>query len=126
MPDSYNIVVNSNHPLIDRIVKEEESAVSEKISPIKSKISALNGKRSELEKAKAGKKEEEIAQADKDELAEVSKKIEELNSKRDEILKEFGRNTKLISQLIDLALLSNNMLKGESLTKFVKRSIELI
>ena len=126
MPDSYSIVVNSNHPLIDRIVKEEESAVSEKISPIKSKISALNGKRSELEKAKAGKKEEEIAQADKDELAEVSKKIEELNSKRDEILKEFGRNTKLISQLIDLALLSNNMLKGESLTKFVKRSIELI
>ncbi len=126
MPDSYNIAVNANHPLVDRIVKDEEVAVGDKISPIRSKISGLTGRKSELEKAKEGKKEEEIPQAEKDEMSEVTKKIDELNSKKDEILKEFGRNTKLVGQLIDLALLSNNMLKGESLTKFVKRSIELI
>lgn len=126
MPDSYNIVVNANHPLIERIVKDEEHALSDTITPIRSKISGLNGKKSELEKAKEGKKDEEVAQTEKDELTEIAKKLDELNSKKDELLKEYGRNTKIIGQLVDLALLSNNMLKGESLTKFVKRSIELI
>lgn len=126
MPDSYNLVVNGNHPLVNRIIEDEEKEVGEKVSSIRHKIEGLEGKRSELEKAKEGKKDEEIPQADKDEMEDINKKLTELNGKKDEELSSFASSNKLVSQLIDLALLSNNMLKGEALTKFVKRSIDLI
>lgn len=93
---------------------------------LRSKLQSVEKRREELNKGKEGKKDDEVPQAIKDELADVDKKIAELNEKREGILGEFGKDNKLISQLIDLALLSNNMLKGEALTKFVKRSIELI
>jgi molecular chaperone HtpG len=126
MPDSYQIVLNENHPLVERILSDKNSAVGEQVDSLRSKIESLNGKRQELEKAKEGKKEEEVSQAEKDELADVDKKISDLNTKKTEMLNGFSTENKLVSQLIDLALLSNNMLKGEALTKFVKRSIDLI
>ncbi|MCW3788306.1 molecular chaperone HtpG [Plebeiibacterium sediminum] len=126
MPDSYQLVVNENHPLIERILEDKNKSVGEQVDSVRNKIESLNGKRQELEKAKEGKKDEEIPQAQKDELADVDKKISELNTKKTEILNGFSNDNKLVSQLIDLALLSNNMLKGEALTKFVKRSIDLI
>jgi len=126
LPDSYNLVVNGNHSLIQRIIEDEEKEVGEKVSSLKNKIESLENKKQELEKAKEGKKDEEIPQAEKDELEDINKKISELKEKKDAELKEFASNYKLISQLIDLALLSNNMLKGQALTNFVKRSIELI
>ena len=126
MPDSYNLVVNGNHPLVTRIIEDEEKEVGEKVASLRHKIEGLEGKRSELEKAKEGKKDEEIPQADKDELEDINKKLTELNGKKEEELSSFASSNKLVSQLIDLALLSNNMLKGEALTKFVKRSIDLI
>lgn len=126
IPDSYNLVVNESHPLVERILTEEKAEVGAQVETLRNKLSSLEKRREELNKAKEGKKEEEVPQAEIEELGDVSKKISELNDKKDGILKEFGSNNKLVSQLIDLALLSNNMLKGESLTKFVKRSIELI
>ena len=118
LPDSYNLVVNGNHPIVQRIVVDEEMAVGEKVASIRSKIDSLNKRKVELEKAKEGKKEDEILQADKDELTDLTKKVGELNSKKDAELKTFANSNKMVSQLIDLALLSNNMLKGEALTKF--------
>ncbi|SMO77180.1 molecular chaperone HtpG [Saccharicrinis carchari] len=126
MPDSYQLVVNENHPLVERILAEKKEKVGEQTDSLRSKIESLNKKRSEIEKAKEGKKEEEIPQAQKDELSDLDKKISELNDKKTKILSAFSMDNKLVSQLIDLALLSNNMLKGEALTKFVKRSIDLI
>ena len=126
MPDSYQLVVNEDHPLVERILSDKNEKVGEQVGSLRNKIESLNGKRQELEKAKEGKKDEEIPQAEKDELADVDKKISELNGKKTEILSGFSTENKLVSQLIDLALLSNNMLKGEALTNFVKRSIDLI
>jgi len=126
LPDSYNLVVNTNHPLVERLVADEETAVGEKVGELKGKIDHFEETRKGLEAAKEGKKEEEIAQADKDQLEEVNKKIETLNSEKKELLQGFGRENKLVKQLVDLALLANNMLKGEDLNKFVKRSIDLI
>jgi len=126
MPDSYQLVLNENHPIVERIIEEKNTTVGEQVDSVRGKIESLNKKRQEIEKAKEGKKDEEIPQAQKDELADVDKKISELNTKKTDILKGFSNDNKLVSQLIDLALLSNNMLKGEALTKFVKRSIELI
>ena len=126
MPDSYTLVVNANHELVKRVLGDMETATNEKVNTLYGKIESLEKRKGELEKAKEGKKEDEIAQADKDEMSDVDKKIGEINVKKDEELKAFASGEKLVSQLIDLALLSNNMLKGEALTKFVKRSIELI
>ncbi len=126
MPDSYQLVLNENHPLVERILSDKNENVGEQVGSLRSKIESLNAKRQELEKAKEGKKEEEIPQADKDELTDLDKKISDLNTKKTDILAAFSKDNKLVSQLIDLALLSNNMLKGEALTKFVKRSIDLI
>nr|WP_321410673.1 molecular chaperone HtpG [uncultured Carboxylicivirga sp.] len=126
MPDSYNLVVNGNHALVKQVLEAEEKEVGEKVASTRSKVESLEKKKAELEKAKEGKKDEEIPQADKDELEDLTKKITELNKKKEEELSGFASKNKVVSQLIDLALLSNNMLKGEALTKFVKRSIELI
>lgn len=126
MPDSYNLVVNGNHPLVKRIVEGVEGELGEKLKSVYSRISSLESRKAELEAAKKDKKEEEIPQAEKEELEDVSKKIKEQKDKKDELLKEYASGNKLISQLIDLALLSNNMLKGEALSRFVKRSIDLI
>jgi molecular chaperone HtpG len=126
MPDSYNLVVNGNHALVKRILEDEEKEVGEKVSSLRGKIESLEGKKTELEKAKEGKKDEEVPQADKDELEDLNKKLTELNEKKTSELSTFASSNKMVSQLIDLALLSNNMLKGEALTKFVKRSIDLI
>ena len=126
LPDSYNLVLNGNHALVNRIATEIEESLGEKLNSIRSRTASLESRRSELEAAKKDKKEEEIPQAEKEELDDVNKKITEQKDKKESVLKEFASGNKLVSQLIDLALLSNNMLKGEALTKFVKRSIELI
>ncbi len=126
MPDSYNLVVNSNHPLIEKVAAKKDKSVGAKVNAVKEELKPLEDERATLDKQKEGKKEEEIPQADKDKLEEVNKKIQELNTKKSDILNGFGKKEKLVKQLIDLALLSNNMLKGQDLNTFVKRSVELI
>ncbi len=126
MPDTFNIVVNADHPLVAKILADEESATKEQLAPIYSDIEASEARKNELNKAKEGKKDEEIPQADKDALADVEKKLSELSTKRTSIIGDFAHSQKQISQLIDLALLQNGMLSGEKLAQFVKRSIDLM
>ena len=126
LPASYNLVINTNHPLVLRVNDDLEKSTGEKTSKIEEKLKPLLATKTELEKVNKGKKDEEIPQADKDRMEELNKKIRELEEKKKNILEEFGKKSKLVPQLIDLALLSNNMLKGEDLTRFVKRSIDLI
>ncbi|MCK5029744.1 MAG: molecular chaperone HtpG, partial [Bacteroidales bacterium] len=126
MPDSYNLVINSNHRLIEKVLEQKEKKVGTKVSKINEELNPYLEEKSSLEKAKEGKKEEDINQADKDKLTDVEKKIDEININKKEVLAKYGKENKYVKQLIDLALLANNMLKGEDLTKFVKRSVELI
>jgi len=126
LPDHYNLVINTNHPLILRINSEKEKTCSKDIIKYDEKLKPLLDNKSELESTHKDKKEEEIPQADKDRIADLDKKIKEFNDKREEVLTRFGSKNKIVRQLIDIALLSNNMLKGEELGKFVKRSIELL
>ena len=126
LPESYNLVVNSNHPLITKIMNSKDKSVGAKVQKVEDEKSPFNEEKIALEKLKEGKKEEEIDQIEKDKLTDVEKNIETLNGKKTELLEGFGQKNKLVKQLIDLALLSNNMLKGEDLNKFVKRSVDLI
>lgn len=126
MPDSYNLVVNTNHPLAQRLLEEEEAACNEKVAPIQTELKTAESKRDELQNAQKGKKDDEISLDDKEALDITKKKVEELQANIDTVLASYAKENKLVSQLIDLALLSNNMLKGEALSNFVKRSFQMI
>ena len=126
MPDMFNVVLNSNHKLVKQVLNDTNEACSAELLPIETSIATLNFEQSELKKKQEGKKYEEIPQAEKDALSNVEKKIAEEKSKKDSVLGKYAGGNKVIRQLVDLALLQNNMLKGEALNNFIKRSIELI
>ena len=126
MPDMFNLVLNSDHRLIKQVLSDAETACAEKLVPVESEIAMLTLRRNELQKAQERKKDEEIPTAEKDELSDVVKKIEAQKTEKENILNGYAAGNKVVHQLIDLALLQNNMLKGEALTNFVKRSVEMI
>ncbi len=126
MPDMFNVVLNSDHKLVKQVLTDAETACNDELLPIESSIAALNFEQSELNKKQEGKKYDEIPQADKDALSEVEKKLVDEKNKKKDVLGKYAAGNKVIRQLVDLALLQNNMLKGEALTNFVKRSIEMI
>ncbi len=126
MPSMFNLVLNSDHKLIKAVLDEAGSACSEKLAPVESDIALLKIRQNELNKAHEGKKDEEIPTSEKDELKDIEQKLEQDNRQKTDIMNEYAAGNKVIHQLIDLALLQNNMLRGEALTNFVKRSIELI
>ncbi len=126
MPETVNLVVNVSHPLVKSVVEQKDKKLSDKIQEFNKQLEPFNTKLEELRKQTKGKKDDEISQAEKDEMQDLNKKIDEVKSSKAKALKKFGKDNKLTKQLIDLALLANNMLKGEELSKFVKRSVELI
>jgi molecular chaperone HtpG len=126
MPDSYNLVVNANHALVLKIKDDVLKTTGEDLKKFDVEISAVKKDQDALESLKKDKKEEEIPQEEKDKAEELDKKLRDIEKKKEAVLSEYGKGNKLVKQMIDLALLANNMLKGEALTKFVKRSVELI
>ena len=126
MPDMFSMVLNSDHKLVKQVLDDAESACAEKLVPVESEIAMLKLRETELHKAHEGKKDEEIPTTEKDELKDVEQKLTEQKQQKDAIVNEYAANNKIVHQLIDLALLQNNMLKGEALNNFVKRSVELI
>ena len=126
MPDSLNLVVNTAHPLVKKVVEAKDKKLGKTLEKLNTDIEAQKAEISELEKAKEGKKEEEVPQADKEKLDSLNSELAKLEENKREKLTRFGKNNKLAKQMVDLALLANNMLKGADLDKFVKRSVELI
>ena len=126
MPDMFSMVLNSDHKWVKQVLDDAESACAEKLVPVESEIAMLKLRETELHKAHEGKKDEEIPTTEKDELKDVEQKLTEQKQQKDAIVNSYAANNKIVHQLIDLALLQNNMLKGEALNNFVKRSVELI
>ena len=126
LPDSYNLVINPNHSLVLRINEDLETAEGEKLSENEKNRKEVKEEMDFLEEEHKKKKPEEISQVEKDDLEKLRKDLQEIEDARKTILENFGENNSLVKQLIDLALLANNMLKGEDLSNFVKRSVELL
>ena len=126
MPDMFNLVLNVDHKLVKQVLNDADNSCKAALEPIEAEMTSLNKRHDELHKAQEGKKADEIPQAEKDELSDVEKKLADEKTKKEAVLGEYAGGNKVIRQLIDLALLQNNMLKGKALTNFVKRSIELI
>ncbi|MBR4052029.1 MAG: molecular chaperone HtpG [Alistipes sp.] len=126
MPDNFTIAVNGNHPIVINILDQVEKSYGDRLRTMTKKIDAAVAEENRFEEVVKGKKEEELTSVEKTMREELSKKVVELRDERNERLKEIGSENKLVKQIIDLALLSNGMLKGKSLTDFIQRSISLI
>jgi molecular chaperone HtpG len=126
LPDSFNLVVNLSHPLIVKIADDLLAQEGTKLQENNTERERLKEEISFMEKENSKKKEEEISQFEKDDLEKKKKELEGFESARKELLENYGSNNKIVKQLIDLALLANNMLRGEDLSTFVKRSVELL
>ncbi|WP_308659653.1 molecular chaperone HtpG [uncultured Alistipes sp.] len=126
MPDSFTIAVNANHPIVIDILADVEKAYGDKLKTTTKKIDAAVAEEKRFEEVIKDKKEEELSAEEKSMREELSKKVVTLRDERDRRLREIGADNKLVKQIIDLALLTNGMLKGKNLTDFIQRSISLI
>ena len=126
MPDSYSLVLNSDHPLVKRVLSDCETNTAEALKPIVSEIKGQEARLAALHQSQDKKKPEEISQEEKDDLSNTQKAIDEQKSKKREVIAAYAKGNSIVHQLIDLALLQNGMLKGAALDAFLKRSVELI
>ena len=126
MPDSFNIVLNSDHPLVKRVLEESEAATAEALKPIVAELKGQEARLAAIRAAQDKKKYDELTQEDKDQKAEAEKAVQEQKDKKTAVIADYAKGNSVVHQLIDLALLQNGMLKGEALDKFLKRSVDLI
>ena len=126
MPDSYNVVLNSDHPLIMQVLNDEEEKCAEQLKPVVGEIRGQEARLAVLRQEQSKKKAEEVTQEEKDDIAATEKVIDEQKEKKRAIITEYAKDNSIIHQLIDLALLQNGMLKGAALATFLKRSVDLI
>ena len=126
MPDSFNIVLNSDHPLVKKVLSDTEAATTEALKPIDAELKGQEARLAAIRAAQDKKKYDELTQEDKDQKAEAEKAVQQQKDKKQAVIAEYAAKNDIVHQLIDLALLQNGMLKGEALDKFLKRSVELI
>ena len=126
MPDSFNIVLNSDHRLVKQVLSDAQSALAEQLKPIESELKGQEARLAALNQMTEKKKPEEITQEQKDDKAATQKAIDEQKDKKQQLIADYASHNDVVHQLIDLALLQNGMLKGAALDAFLKRSIELI
>lgn len=126
MPDSYMVVLNSDHKLVKEVLDDTKNSVEQELKPIESDLKGQEARLAALHQSQSGKKPEEVTPEEKKDLQDTEKVINDEREKKNKILADYAKGNKVVHQLIDLALLQNGMLKGEALDKFLKRSVELI
>ena len=126
MPDSFNLVLNSDHPLVKKVLDDSKAATEEALKPIESELKGQEARLAAIRQAQDKKKYDELTQEDKDQKAEAEKAVQEQKDKKQAVIADYAKGNSIVHQLIDLALLQNGMLKGEALDRFLKRSVELI
>jgi len=126
MPDSFNLVLNSDHPLVKKVLDESSAATEEALKPIVAELKGQEARLAAIRAQQDKKKYDELTQEDKDQKAEAEKAVQEQKDKKQAVIAEYAKGNSVVHQLIDLALLQNGMLKGEALDAFLKRSVDLI
>ncbi len=126
LPDSYNLVLNSDHPLVKRVLDELTANTTEELKPIDSELKGQEARLAALHQSQDKKKPEDLTQEEKDDMQNTQKAVSELKDKKKAVVAEYAKGNEVVHQLIDLALLQNGMLQGAALDKFLKRSFSLI
>ncbi len=126
LPESYNLIINYSHPAVKKILEQKNVKLTDDLAKLDFKIAVPEKSLEEIKERLKGKKEEEIDIAERDNREKLERETETLREERRSLLSTFGKESDLLRQVCDLALLSNGMLKGEELDKFVKRSLSLL
>lgn len=126
LPDSYNLVLNADHPLVKKVLDDVTANTAEELKPIASELKGQEARLAALHQSQDSKKAEELTQEEKDDMQNTQKTVAELQDKKKAIVAAYAKGNDIVHQLIDLALLQNGMLQGAALDKFLKRSISLI
>ena len=126
LPDSYNLVLNADHPLVKKVLDDVTANTAEELKPVASELKGQEARLAALHQSQDGKKAEELTQEEKDDMQNTQKTVAELQDKKKAIVAAYAKGNDIVHQLIDLALLQNGMLQGATLDKFLKRSISLI
>ena len=126
MPNSYNIVLNSDHELVKTVLADAEQHTAEALKPVLAELKGQEARLAVLHQSQDKKKPEEITQEEKDDLQNTQKAVSDEKQKRDNIIADYAKDNNIVHQLIDLALLQNGMLKGAALDAFLKRSVSMI
>jgi molecular chaperone HtpG len=126
LPDSYNLVVNPNHQIINKISEDLQAQEGSRLTENNNERKRIKEEIAFMEQEHKKRKADEISQLEKDDLENLRKELTGVENTRKDILESYGAANKVVKQLIDLALLANNMLRGEELSTFVKRSVELL
>ena len=126
LPDSYNLVLNADHPLVKKVLDDVTANTAEELKPIVSELKGQEARLAALHQSQDSKKTEELTQEEKDDMQNTQKTVSELQDKKKAIVAAYAKGNDIVHQLIDLALLQNGMLQGAALDKFLKRSISLI
>jgi len=126
MPDTMTLVLNSDHPLVKRVLDDCQAATAEALKPIQAELKGQEARLAILRQQQEKKKPEEVTQQEKDDRQATEKAIDEQKQKRESVLSDYASQNSIVHQLIDLALLQNGMLRGEALDRFLKRSVDMI
>ena len=126
MPDMYSMVLNSDHPLMQKVLSDTNAGTEEALKPILAEIRGQEARLAVLRQERDKKKPEEVTQEEKDDINNTEKAINEQKDKKKQVIADHAKDNAIVHQLIDLALLQNGMLKGAALDAFLKRSVELI
>ena len=126
LPDSYNLVLNADHPLVKKVLDDITANTADELKPVASELKGQEARLAALHQSQDSKKAEELTQEEKDDMQNTQKTVSELQDKKKAIVAAYAKGNDIVHQLIDLALLQNGMLQGAALDKFLKRSISLI
>ena len=122
LPDSYNLVVNTEHPLVAGIRDKATEALEATVKPLADKIEADNAEISKLREAHKAGSDAESDQKVKD----LEKEVADSREQQEKAISDYAAGQPLVKQLIDLALLANGLLKGKDLSAFISRSVSLL
>lgn len=126
LPDSYNLVLNADHPLVKKVLDDMAANTEDELKPVASELKGQEARLAALHQSQDKKKSEELTQEEKDDMQNLQKSVSELKDKQKAIVAAYAKGNEVIHQLIDLALLQNGMLQGEALDGFLKRSVSMI
>ena len=123
LPDSYNLIVNTSQPVVARILDEAEKALADKLTPLSASIDSDNEKITTL---RAEIKDNKPTDEQKAEEQRLTDSVEKARKEKDEIIGRYAAEKPVVKQAIDLALLSNGLLRGRDLSEFIKRSTAML
>ena len=123
LPDSYNLVVNTEHPVVKRMVEECSSALDAKVAPLAERIDTDNAA---IEALRNDAPDGKLSPDNELRVSDLEKSVAEARGEQEKLVAEYAAGVPVVKQLIDLALLQGGLLRGEALSAFVRRSVEML